>query len=135
MACTKIKNTDLFLQKAQDFSKCQLLLLNNIKVFLLLKFTCKFTWKLYVHLYMQILSALKSPFHSSALLLKHLDSNQTNWLAKKGHLIVTYQSWKCYRILRHSFERAKLKFFLGKIWWYLWTSYWLDSFSSVISLW
>lgn len=42
-----MKNTDLFLQKALGFSKCQLLLLNNIKVFLLLKFTHKFTWKFF----------------------------------------------------------------------------------------
>lgn len=43
MAYKKMKTTDLFLLKALGFSECQLLLLNNIKVFLLLTFACKFT--------------------------------------------------------------------------------------------
>lgn len=66
-----MKNTDLFLQESLGFSEYQLLQLKNRKVFLLLKFTHKFTRKLYMHLYMQTLSVPKDPFHSSALLLKH----------------------------------------------------------------
>lgn len=59
-----MENRDLFLQKALSSSDYQLLLINNIQGFILLKFT----WKFYMSFYLQIPSTAEHLCYFSAFL-------------------------------------------------------------------